>query len=339
VKERLAQRILEQQVFVRLMPVLVRHVHGPTRICYSPEELIVLCVVRNGELYVRSFVDHYRSLGAKHIVFLDNGSTDATVELLRSYDVTVLQSHSRYRQQAMNLYLLRRYARNRWGLLADIDEFFDYPYSDRLSLGSFLRYLNAYEYTAVLTQVLDMFPAEPLDTIDIGRDDDIAAKYPYFDISAIRKQEYSWPGMSNHDIAWHFGGVRSTVFGTDSSLTKPALFLVGRRMTFHSVHHVKVGRVADISCLLRHYPFVGSFRTKVDEALRTGAHAKARWDYEGYARVLRREPRPVLASASAQRLKRVDDLIDEGFLTVSSQYREWVEANAHDAAPARETTS
>lgn len=337
-KERLAQRFLEQQVFVRLMPALVRHVHGPTEIHYGPEELIVLCVVRNGELYVKSFVDHYASLGAKHIVFLDNGSTDATVELLKCHDVTVLRSDSRYRQQAMNLYLLKRYARNRWGLLADIDELFDYPYSDRLSLGAFLRYLNAYGYTAVLTQVLDMFSAKPLDTTDVGRDDDIRATYPYFDISAIRKEEYSWPGMSNDDIRWHFGGVRNTVFGTDSSLTKPALFLVGHRMTFHSVHHVKGARVADITCLLRHYPFVGSFRAKVDDALRTGAHAKARWDYEGYARVLRHEPHPVLVSASAQRLNHVGDLIEEGFLTVSPQYCEWVEANAHDAATARETT-
>jgi hypothetical protein len=337
-KEEFAQRVLEQRLFVRLMPALVRHVHGPAEIRYGREELIVLCVVRNGELYVRSFVDHYHSLGAKHIVFLDNGSTDATVELLRSYDVTVLRSDSRYRQQAMNLYLLRRYACNRWGLLADIDELFDYPYSDRLSLAGFLRYLNAYEYTAVLTQVLDMFAAEPLDTINVGRDDQIGAIYPYFDISAIRKEEYSWPGMSNDEIQWHFGGVRSTVFGTDSSLTKPALFL-GGGMTFHAVHHVKGARLADITGLLRHYPFVGSFRAKVDDALRTGAHAKARWDYEGYARVLRREPHPVLATASAHRLSHVDDLIAEGFLTVSPRYRDWVEANAQDAATTPKTTA
>jgi hypothetical protein len=334
-KVRFEQRVLEQRVFLQLMPALVQHVHGPTNIPYGPEELIVLCVVRNGELYVKSFVDHYSSLGVKHMVFLDNGSTDATVELLRSYDVTILRSHSRYRQQAMNLYLLREFARNRWGLLADIDEFFDYPYSDRLSLGAFLQYLNTYGYTAVLTQVLDMFPVEPLDTIDVRPDDDIKARYQYFDISAIRSEEYSWPGMSNVDIRWHFGGVRSAVVGTDSSLTKPALFLVGRGMAFYSVHHVKVARLADVTCLLRHYPFVGSFRAKVDDALRTGAHAKAKWDYEGYARVLRREPHPILASSSAQRLDSVEDLIDAGFLTVSSQYRDWAEVNARDAAPAR----
>ena len=177
-----------------------------------------------------------------------------------------------------------------------------------------------------------------LDTIEVGPNDDIRAIYPYFDISAIRKEEYSWPGMSNNDIRWHFGGVRSTVFGTDSSLTKPALFVAAPGMTFHSVHHVKEARLADIACLLRHYPFVGSFRAKVDDALRTGAHSKARWDYEGYARVLRRDPHPVLATACARRLNHVDNLIDDGFLTVSERYREWVEANAHDAASAPETT-
>ena len=39
-KERLAQGVLEQRVFVRLMPALVRHVHGPTEIRYGPEESI-----------------------------------------------------------------------------------------------------------------------------------------------------------------------------------------------------------------------------------------------------------------------------------------------------------
>ena len=133
-----------------------------------------------------------------------------------------------------------------------------------------------------------------LDTIEVGPNDDIRAIYPYFDISAIRKEEYSWPGMSNNDIRWHFGGVRSTVFGTDSSLTKPALFVAAPGMTFHSVHHVKEARLADIACLLRHYPFVGSFG-KLDDAADRCA-LEARWDYEGCARVLR-PPDPVLATA------------------------------------------
>ena len=50
----------------------VKHVYGPERVEYSNEEVIVLCLVRNGYLYIEEFIKHYFSLGVKHIVFLDN---------------------------------------------------------------------------------------------------------------------------------------------------------------------------------------------------------------------------------------------------------------------------
>lgn len=322
-----SHRLVEQRIFLHLMPLLIEHVHGPPEISYGADEIVVLSVVRNGELYVKSFIDHYTSLGVKHIVFLDNGSTDATVDLLRKYDVTVLKSRSRYRQQAMNLYLLRRFCRGNWGLLADIDEFFDYPYSDVLPLHDFINYLNHYAYTAVLTQVLDMFAPAPLDTLEVRVNADIGRTYPLYDISAIHKKEYSWPGLTNPEIKWHFGGVRSTVFGTESSLTKPALLRLGGSVkAFFSVHHVKGARIADTACLLCHYPFVGSFRAKVEEAAQSGRHAKAKWDYEGYSRVLARDPHPSLAFSSAQRFEGIGELMEQGFIVVSRQYRDWVQA-------------
>jgi hypothetical protein len=60
----------------------VEHVHGSEEVTYGVDELIVLCLVRDGRPYVRSFVGHYSSMGVKHLIFLDNGSTDGTVEAL-----------------------------------------------------------------------------------------------------------------------------------------------------------------------------------------------------------------------------------------------------------------
>lgn len=77
---------------------IVEHLHGPTEVPYGGEELVVVCLVRDGRPYVRSFVEHYRSLGAKHIFFLDNGSTDGTVEALQEYEgVTVLRTQLPYK--------------------------------------------------------------------------------------------------------------------------------------------------------------------------------------------------------------------------------------------------
>src|ERR671917_2101549 len=76
----------------------VKHLHGPKRVAYAPDELIVVCIVRNGRPYIRSFIDHYLSLGVKHIVFLDNGSDDGTIAVARDYErVTVLQTKLPYK--------------------------------------------------------------------------------------------------------------------------------------------------------------------------------------------------------------------------------------------------
>jgi len=138
----------------------VKHLHGPKKIAYGPDELVVVCIVRNGRPYIKAFIDHHLSLGFKHIVFLDNGSDDDTVAFARDHEhVTVIQSRLPYKKYegAMIQYLISRFGKGRWSLYLDIDELFDYPFSDVVSLNSLLRYLNERSYTAVVTQVLDMF--------------------------------------------------------------------------------------------------------------------------------------------------------------------------------------
>src|SRR5215217_4332927 len=77
----------------------VEHVHGPEKVDYRLDELVVVCLVRDGRPYVKSFVEHYLSLGAKHLFFLDNESTDGTVEALKKYDnLTVLRTTLPYKE-------------------------------------------------------------------------------------------------------------------------------------------------------------------------------------------------------------------------------------------------
>jgi hypothetical protein len=153
----------------------LEHLHGPEAVDYDVDELVVLCLVRNGRPYVRSFVEHHLALGVKHLIFLDNGSTDGTVKALRNYEnVTVLRTMLPFKeyQISMKQYLFERFGQRRWSLYADIDELFDYPYSEIISLRSLLRYLNQGSYTAVVAQMLDMFPEEPLsDTAALVEDE------------------------------------------------------------------------------------------------------------------------------------------------------------------------
>ena len=101
--------------------------------------------MQDGEPWVRSLVEHYCSLGARDLVFLDNNSTDETVSAACEYDnVTVLRTTLPFGasiegaegQNLMRRYLIECFGRNRWSLSVNMDELLDHPYSDVISLES-----------------------------------------------------------------------------------------------------------------------------------------------------------------------------------------------------------
>jgi hypothetical protein len=327
------RRVMEFGVRPYLLRSTIKHIHGPAKISYGPDELLLISVVRNGELYVKSYMEHYRALGVRHFVFLDNISTDRTLDMLCAWDgVTVLQTDASYQkyENTMKRYLAERFSSGRWNLCADIDELFDYPFSDRLSLRDFLRYLNNNRYTAVLCQMLDMFSDLPLAALNSTPDDRLKEKYPYYDISAIRKLDYVWSRRSNVELKGHLDGIRKTVFGTANGLSKAAVVLMdGKVKTFITWHHVRGAWLADISCVLLHYPFVSSFAAKVEEAVQTGRYGMTTTDeYQAYAKTLARNPALGLKLNSARLFTGLEQLIEDRFLVVSDKYRQWVADHA-----------
>src|SRR5215217_5195434 len=178
----------------QIPPDSIEHLYGPEEVPYEEDELVLVCLVRNGRPYVNSFVEHHTSLGIKHLFFLDNGSTDGTIEALKEYDnVSVLHTglpFKRY-ETSVRKYLVERFGKKgRWCLYVDIDELFDYPYSDVVGLGSLLGYLNERSYTAVVAQMLDMFPEEPLSgSSGAGNppDEPLKERHRFYDVSNISR--------------------------------------------------------------------------------------------------------------------------------------------------------
>jgi hypothetical protein len=79
--------------------------------------------------------------------------------------------------------------------------------------------------------------------------------------------------------------------------------------------------------VLLHYPFVSSFREKVEEAVRTDRYrVSAAEEYRMYWARLKEGPDLHLKLATARRFEGVSQLVDEEFLVVSAEYRRWVEA-------------
>ena len=313
----------------------VEHLHGPETIDYDVDELVVLVLLRNGRPYIDEFVEHYRTLGAKHIVFLDNGSTDGSVEAMRNHDnVTVLRTTLPYKQYnvAMKRYCIRRFGRGRWTLTVDIDELFEYPYSDAVSVKSLLGYLNDNSYTAVVSYMLDMFPDKPLSEETTAESEPLKQSHRFYDLSEISSQDYYDIGdigntLSNEEIVILKGGVQKQVFQFSPLLTKhPLVFLDDEiRPMDLSDHWAGNARIADFTGVLLHYKLSANLyelvRREVEERRYISRHGK----YDKYAKVLEEAPSILITSDTSRELRSVNNLVGSRIMSLSKQYMGFVE--------------
>lgn len=331
-------RKLRERWLVRQVERRVRHLAGLSSPAIHPADAAVLCVVRNGERYLQEFVGHYRAIGVSHIVLLDNGSTDRTREIARTLPgVTLLSCQASFDRYglAMKQFMIKRYGGGCWVLVADIDELFDYPYSDSLSFEGLLGYLGHNGYTALVTQMLDMFSvagpesagAPHASNRDVYRDYDLTG----LERMARPKHLYGRRGsVSNAVIPFYQGGLRKTSYGHVCWLTKHALFYgpALSHLDYHE-HFVRGGRLADVSGVLYHYLFTQWFPEKCQEAVRRGLHYGGAVDYRAYLAGLGGHERSDgLCLSNPRPLREVNQLVKEGFLHVTREYVDWVRDHA-----------
>ena len=323
----------------------VEHLCGPEEIAYKDDELVVVCLVRDGEPWVRTFVEHYISLGVRHLVFLDNNSGDGTVSAASEYDdVTVLRVALPFDadvdgtrgQVVMRKYLIERFGKGRWSLCVDIDELFDYPYSDVIGLESLLGYLDSKSYTAVVAQMLDMFPERPLLELADSPDEPLKEVHRFYDISGLervsrkeRSRRLSTDNITleSDEIEWFSGGLRRTIFDLPGPwLTKYPLVYCDGSLEPDPPHGVRNARIADLSCVLFHYKFLKNFREQAVRAVREEQyHSKSR-AYKRYLNTLEQNPGLRLRLESSKEIVSVNELLESRFLVASEDYVDWVDA-------------
>lgn len=329
------RRIREHSVSLNVI-----RVSGPRTVPVSQRDAVVTCVVKNGEFYIESFIEHYSRLGFRHIFFLDNGSNDRTVSIAQKYaNVSICQSSlpiDTY-QGLFKKYLAQNSAQGGWCLDADIDEFFDYPSSAAIKLSDFLEYLNRQQYNAVITQLLDMFPGSPLSSVTTQQSEELSNAYEYYDISDVTKTKYhtaelaanygSRNQLSNADVALYFGGIRKTLYGNNCLLTKHSLFKPEKRLDlFPHVHFVNSATLADVSCVMLHYKLTCK---ALDVTLQNkNGFVGISKTYGQFIDFLVNNPEHQIKQHSAVKFRSVDDLVNSGFLFVSEKYREYVRTRA-----------
>jgi len=295
---------------------------------------VVVCLLKNGAYFVQDFMEHYNRLGFQHFVFIDNGSTDETIEELQKYEVTILSCDLPYKdyKYGYKQYLVKAFANRRWSLYVDIDELWEYPYQDQLKLSTFLQYLDANKYTAVMSVMVDMFADLPLKELKTLKDKSLKEAYPYYDNSAMMITPYQKAyNTVNHPKTSHFrGGVHRQVFDIENIyLSKMPLIKWDESIEVHETSHSSVHvNIADVSTVLLHYKFVVGFYEKIQRVLEEKSYWNASETYQKYLSFIERHPDLNLKQASAKKYQKSEELEEENTVWISEDYKNWVAKNS-----------
>lgn len=302
-------------------------IYGPRQIRRTKADCIVVSIIRDGEDYVERFIEHYTSLGVKHIVFLDNGSKDNTVKLASQYhNVTVLQCLLPYGEYKVNMrqFLIDQYSLNSWCILADSDEFFDYPYSEKISLSDLCIWLDKHQFNAVITHMLDMFPDGEIEKLDKGS---FRNYHRWFEVESIRRKDLP-SGLSNRlansKLKMCYGGVRDRVFGNSPTLSKFSLIKPNFRLAVVGGHLINWAHIGDIECALYHYKFLPKFSERVNVAVQEGQYFNNSSEYKRYQQALSNNPSLTLYSDKSIALEDSKQLIQLGVMQINDDYAHYV---------------
>lgn len=261
-------------------------------------DIILVSCQRNELARLPFFFDHYRKLGIRHFLFVDNDSDDGSREWLTEQpDCSVWHTTAGYRRANFGMdwcnALLRRYGRERWCVTVDPDEFLVYPRMETRSLRALCQFLDDEGRRSFHAMMIDAYSDRALSRTEYAMGDDPFAVCPFFDRDGY-SQRSGW-GRSTHIQ----GGPRMRAYFPETPEKAPALNkipLIKWRWYYYyrsSMHDCRPlylnnpqhrSEAPPTGCLF-HFKFMSSLSTKVAEEMRRKQHFAGSAEYKRYGSV------------------------------------------------------
>ena len=293
----------------------------------------LLAILRNEIYFLPKFFAHYRGLGVERFVFLNDRSDDGSLEyLLQQPDTIVVESNRTYgdafevpKESLRNIkhprvmYLWRgmlhdMFARDRWALQVDLDEFVHLPYG--LNFPDLVDRLERQNARAVWGVMLDVYPENcvALAELENAAHLDTAATW-YFDGEPhLRLRRDKTPRML-------YPGARARLYGTYdvdklyrdlgvrlnnpaiqmlkkmlpgvkprgyNSLYKPTLIKWNDNSYFESSHRTNLPASSEFLLPIQHFRFAGPLSRKVQLGIREKSYYRDSLDHRLLAKLLER---------------------------------------------------
>lgn len=186
-------------------------------------DILLFMTCRNEALRLPYLLSHYRRLGVRHFLIVDNASTDATASLLAAEpDVSLWGTAASYKAARFGMDwmngLLLRYGCGHWCLTVDADELLIYPNWETRPLPALTEWLDDHQIAAYPAMMLDLYPKGPLGQTCYRAGQDPTEVLDHFD-GGNYTQRYQ-PKLKN---LWIQGGPRARAFFRDAPRRAPTL--------------------------------------------------------------------------------------------------------------------
>ena len=251
-------------------------------------EPTVLAVVRDEKERIKLFFQHYRKLGVKQFVFIDNGSTDGTLEWISQQQGTrCYRVYAKFLTASKVAWIEKALALTgygRWYVVVDSDELLDYVCSEQHDMMSLILHARNKGYKHLNGYMLDMYSDKPLFTEDCGFED-IVYRFRFFDESGFALQSYRSP-IIDVEVVSLTGGPRARIFNsTGPCLNKQSVFCYDSETLYCSPHYFwPYNKWDEMPCsyVLRHYKFLKHDLREFEKRIEEKGFWNGSWDYRCY---------------------------------------------------------
>lgn len=335
--DRVAGRIERHLSDARILASF-RHLHGPRKFHLGHADVALVLVGRNNAQFLAHNIAYHRALGVTHVVYVDNGSQDSSVEVVKSFPNTMIYSSTadfRSQQRRIRKFAVSRVNDGAWVLAIDCDELFDYYGADRVKLPALVERISGRGFTGIVAQMLDLVPDVSLEAAAAWDFSEAVARFDAYSLKGIQRESYHEPAgklyyftqqnrVHSDGVEILYGGLRRAAFSEECCLTKHALFRKSKGINPMVHPHVSTGLVvADFTALLRHYKFacgvVEREKALVREKRMANGEIERRVDLFG------QKPETFLIQYAELREPTVDKLVDAGFLFVADDAKDMLD--------------
>jgi hypothetical protein len=293
-------------------------------------KILAIIVTKNESEFLPKLLAHHRAIGVDHFLFVDNASSDESIEYMKQQDdVSVFLATQDYKFSRFGVNwqqtLCSHYGLGKWVLIIDSDELYAYDGFENNSLHDLTAKADEEGANAILAPMIDFYPSAPLKDADITADDrpfySVCSNFDSLETMAFEQDERYGP-YSNSKI--YSGGLRERVFGRYNPYPQPNylnqkynLVKYNSKMKFiEGLHFMYGAKVFSKQCGIMHFKYHSGFHAKVEREVVSSQHWNGATEYKRYLKKLKNNKCFNLKCKESISYRDSWDLVKSGYVSV-----------------------